>query len=57
MNLHLAARALGGTASSRDTVLCRGPGHSAGDRSLSVTFDADAPDGFLVNSFTMLTRS
>lgn len=51
MNLHLAARALGGIVSSRDTVLCPGPGHSAGDRSLSVTFDADAPDGFLVNSF------
>lgn len=51
MNLHLAARALGGTVSSRDMVLCPGPGHSAGDRSLSVTFDADAPDGFLVNSF------
>jgi hypothetical protein len=51
MNLHFAAKALGGTVSSRDTVLCPGPGHSAGDRSLSVTFDADAPDGFLVNSF------
>lgn len=51
MNLHLAARALGGTVSSRDTVLCPGPGHSAGDRSLSVTFDSSAPDGFLVNSF------
>ena len=51
MNMHLAARALGGTVSSRDTVLCPGPGHSAGDRSLSVTFDAHAPDGFLVNSF------
>jgi hypothetical protein len=51
MNLHFAAKALGGTVSSRGTVLCPGPGHSAGDRSLSVTFDADAPDGFLVNSF------
>jgi hypothetical protein len=51
MNLHFAAKALGGTVSSRGTVLCPGPGHSAGDRSLSVTFDANAPDGFLVNSF------
>jgi hypothetical protein len=51
MNLHFAAKALGGIVSSRDTVLCPGPGHSAGDRSLSVTFDANAPDGFLVNSF------
>lgn len=51
MNLHLAARALSGIVSRRDTVLCPGPGHSAGDRSLSVTFDTNAPDGFLVNSF------
>ena len=28
-----------------------GPGHSAGDRSLSVMLDASAPDGFVVNSF------
>lgn len=51
MNLHFAEKTLGGTVSSRDTVLCPGPGHSAGDRSLSVTFNANAPDGFLVNSF------
>jgi hypothetical protein len=52
MNLHFAAKALGGTVSRLDTVLCPGPGHSVGDRSLSVTFDANAPDGFLVNSFS-----
>ncbi|MHA6688205.1 DUF7146 domain-containing protein [Mesorhizobium sp. A556] len=51
MNIHFAAETLNGDVSSRDTVLCPGPGHSAGDRSLSVTFDANAPDGFLVNSF------
>ena len=28
-----------------------GPGHSAKDRSLSITLDASAPDGFLVYSF------
>jgi AAA domain len=28
-----------------------GPGHSPHDRSLSVTLDANAPDGFLVHSF------
>jgi putative DNA primase/helicase len=51
MNIHFAAKALHGDVASRDTVLCPGPGHSAADRSLSVTFNADAPDGFLVNSF------
>lgn len=51
MNIHFAAKALHGDVASRHTALCPGPGHSAGDRSLSVTFNADAPDGFLVNSF------
>lgn len=51
MNIHFAVKSLGGDVASRDTVLCPGPGHTAADRSLSVTFDADAPDGFLVNSF------
>jgi 5S rRNA maturation endonuclease (ribonuclease M5) len=32
-------------------VLCPGPGHSAGDRSLSVLPDVNAPDGFVVHSF------
>ncbi len=44
------ARALGGVASGHG-VLCPGPGHSAGDRSLSVTPSAAASDGFLVHSF------
>jgi hypothetical protein len=45
------AAALGGDVSGRD-VLCPGPGHSARDRSLSVTPSAAAPDGFLVHSFS-----
>jgi putative DNA primase/helicase len=44
------AHALGGEASGRG-VICPGPGHSARDRSLSVTPSATAPNGFLVNSF------
>lgn len=45
-----AAIALQGDAAGQ-TVLCPGPGHSPRDRSLSVTFDAAAPDGFLAYSF------
>jgi hypothetical protein len=33
-------------------ILCPGPGHSPKDRSLSVKFSADAPEGFIVNSFS-----
>jgi hypothetical protein len=45
------ARLLGGDV--RDLqVLAPGPGHSGGDRSLSVRPDAGAPDGFLVHSFS-----
>ena len=33
-------------------VLCPGPGHSARDRSLSVKPDTDAPEGFIVHSFS-----
>jgi hypothetical protein len=43
-------RALGGEVSG-NSVLAPGPGHSAGDRSLSLTPSAAAPNGFLVNSF------
>jgi putative DNA primase/helicase len=49
--LHSWARALGGDVNGR-SVLAPGPGHSLGDRSLSVTPSANAPDGFLVNSFS-----
>ena len=44
------AAALGGEASSSG-VNCPGPGHSARDRSLSVTVSDTAPSGFLVHSF------
>jgi RecA-family ATPase len=50
LSLQQLARALGGEVSGNG-VLCPGPGHSAIDRSLSVTLKADAPDGFLVHSF------
>jgi AAA domain len=45
------AAALGGDVSGHG-VLCPGPGHSARDRSSSVTPSAAAPDGFLVHSFS-----
>jgi putative DNA primase/helicase len=45
-----AARALGGDAYGRNQVVCPGPGHSPRDRSLSVTFNSTAPEGFLVFS-------
>ena len=51
MSIQHAAHVLGGDVANRTTVLCPGPGHSPLDRSLSITFDADAPDGFLANSF------
>ncbi|MGE9007051.1 DUF7146 domain-containing protein [Leptospira interrogans] len=40
MNISFAAKALGGDVAGRG-VLCPGPGHSARDRSLSVTFNGD----------------
>jgi hypothetical protein len=49
MNLRSLARTLGGVVAGRDTVTCPGPGHSKGDRSLSVTFN-DADDNFVVYS-------
>lgn len=51
MDLRAAATALGGKVISRNSLTCPGPGHKRADASLSVTFDAKAPDGFLVNSF------
>jgi len=44
------ARALGGEARGNE-IRCPGPGHSAKDRSLSITVDPGAPGGFLVYSF------
>jgi putative DNA primase/helicase len=43
------AQALGGDISGI-SILCPGPGHSARDRSLSVTLAPAAPDGFIVFS-------
>ncbi len=44
------ARALGGEIAGGQ-VRAPGPGHSPRDRSLSVKLDANAPDGFVANSF------
>jgi Toprim domain len=44
------AQALGGDVSGLN-VICPGPGHSARDRSLSVTPYAEARDEFVINSF------
>lgn len=46
-----AARLLGGDVAGPNQVLCPGPGHSSKDRSLSVRFSSDAPDGFIIHSF------
>ena len=45
------AQALGGDINGANGVRAPGPGHSAVDRSMSVTLDANAPEGFLVHSF------
>jgi hypothetical protein len=50
VDLQFLARALGGEVNGKQ-VLAPGPGHSTKDRSLSVTLDPHAPDGFIVNSF------
>jgi putative DNA primase/helicase len=49
-DLKTLARLLGGEPCGQH-VLCPGPGHSTRDRSLRVTPDANAPDGFKVHSF------
>jgi putative DNA primase/helicase len=49
-SLREIARALGGEVCGRH-VLCPGPNHSPKDRSLRVTSDPNAPDGFGVCSF------
>jgi putative DNA primase/helicase len=52
MNLSLqsVARPLGGEVSGR-RVLAPGPGHSPKDRSLAISINNDAPDGFVLHSF------
>src|ERR1035438_10398144 len=42
---------LGGDVTGRNSCNVPGPGHSKTDRSLSITIDPRAPDGFLVHSF------
>ena len=49
-DIRTIARLLGGDVSGKN-VRCPGPGHSPRDRSLQVTLDNYAPDGFLVHSF------
>src|SRR5205807_5062814 len=44
------ARALGGAVTGRN-ILAPGPGHSRADRSLSITINPAARDGFIVHSF------
>ncbi|TCU18808.1 DUF7146 domain-containing protein [Rhizobium sullae] len=46
MNILVAAKLLGGDVVGRNGVICPGPGHSASDRSLSVTF---TERGFIVH--------
>jgi putative DNA primase/helicase len=46
-DIRVVARALGGEVIGRDKVAAPGPGHSHKDRSLVVTLDANAPDGFV----------
>jgi hypothetical protein len=56
LDLQSLARVLGGVVVGNQ-VLAPAPGHSARDRSLSVKLDANAPDGFIVNSFAGDDRS
>jgi hypothetical protein len=49
ITLSRIAKALGGEISGSN-VKAPGPGHSSGDRSLTVTLNASAPGGFLVYS-------
>jgi RecA-family ATPase len=51
LDLRTLQRALGGQISG-GRLLCPGPGHSAADRSLSIKLNNEAPDGFLVYSFS-----
>jgi len=49
-NVRAAARALGGDVIGRNSIAAPGPGHSTKDRSLTIKFISDAPDGFVVFS-------
>jgi hypothetical protein len=45
------AEILGGEVDRNGRILCPGPDHSGADRSLTVTIDPMAPDGFVVHSY------
>jgi hypothetical protein len=49
-DIRTIARMLGGDVVGRNAVAVPGPGHSAKDRSLVVTFNNNAPDGFVCHS-------
>lgn len=51
IDIRKAAALLGGNVVRGDRVVAPGPGHSRHDRSLSIRFDPNAPDGFVVHSF------
>jgi len=50
LDIRTIVRAMGGVVSS-GAALVPGPGHKAGDRSLSIRPSTTAPDGFVVHSF------
>jgi putative DNA primase/helicase len=50
-SLHAIAEMLGGDIANANSISAPGPWHSASDRTLSVRFEPDAPDGFVLNSF------
>jgi putative DNA primase/helicase len=52
LDIRTVANALGGEIISRNQALAPSPGHSARDRSLSVTLSNTNPDGFLAHSHT-----
>lgn len=51
INKKIVAHTLGGEIFG-GSILCPGPGHSSDDRSMSVKFDPEAPEGFVVQSFS-----
>jgi hypothetical protein len=51
LTLQQIARALGGEVSGNQ-VRVPGPGHSSKHRSLCITLEPDAPNGFMVHSFS-----
>ena len=50
MDIYGKAKLLGGKVSNGQ-ILCPGPNHSSKDKSLSIKFDEQNPNEFVVNSF------